>query len=189
MESSVKTVAVVLWRRVDAPGHDACRLVIDEFGWSLDGAAVFQQNGEPAQLVYHLEGDKSWRTERGSVHGFIGTLRVDVEVHRSATGAWTMNGNTVNGLKDCEHLDYSFTPATNVPHVRRLEAAGLQSADVPVAWLNFPLATLARLPQRYSRRGEVVYWYEAPTVGYAAELEFASTGFVRSYPDLWEAVG
>ena len=183
----MKKVAAVLWRRVDAPGHDACRLVVDESGWSLDGAAVFQQDGEPAQIVYHLEGDKSWRTARGSAHGFVGTLRVDVEVQRSANGAWTMNGNTVNGLDDCEHLDYSFTPATNFPHLRRLEAAGLESADVPVAWLTFPFATLVRLPQRYSRRAAHRYWYEAPTVGYAAELELASTGFVRKYPGLWEA--
>lgn len=184
----VQKVHNALWRRIDAPGHDACRLVIDEVGWRLGGAAVFQHDGEPVQLQYHLEGDKSWRTERGSVHGFVAAVRIDVKVHRSAAGAWTMNGRAIEGLDDCEHLDFSFTPSTNVPHFRRLELAGLESADVPVAWLDLPLTALTRLPQRYSRRTATTYWYEAPIVGYAAELELSPTGFVRTYPGLWAAV-
>jgi hypothetical protein len=44
------------------------------------------------------------------------------------------------------------------------------------------------LPQRYERRGEASYWYEAPTVPYRALLEIAPNGFVRSYPDLWRLV-
>jgi uncharacterized protein len=185
----VQTVHTAFWRRVDAPGHDACRLVSDESGWSLDGTAVFLRDGDPAQLVYHLDGDPAWRTRRGTVRGFVGSLVADVSVVRSEGGLWTMNGRVVAGLEDCVHLDYSFTPSTNLPHVRRMALAGQESAEVPVAWLDLPLATLAQLPQRYSRRNEAAYWYEAPTVGYAAELEFAPTGFVRSYPGLWEAVG
>jgi uncharacterized protein len=45
--------------------------------------------------------------------------------------------------------------------------------------------SLIELPQRYERRGEASYWYEAPTVPYQALLEIAPNGFVRSYPDLW----
>jgi hypothetical protein len=32
----------------------------------------------------------------------------------------------------------------------------------------------------------MLYWYEAPTVGYADLLEVAPTGFIHSYPGLWE---
>jgi hypothetical protein len=46
---------------------------------------------------------------------------------------------------------------------------------------------LKPLPQRYERRSETAYWYEAPTVRYAALLEVTSAGFVRLYPGLWEA--
>ena len=184
----VQKVCNALWRRIDTPWHDACRLVIDEPGWSLDGAAVFLHDGKPAQLQCHLEGDKSWRTGGGSVHGFVAASRIDAELNRSAGGAWTMNGRAVDGLEDCEQLEVSFTPSTNVLHFRRLELAGLESADVPVAWLDLPLTALTWLPQRYSRRTDTTYWYEAATVGYAAELELSPTGFVRTYPGLWEAI-
>jgi uncharacterized protein len=37
------------------------------------------------------------------------------------------------------------------------------------------------------RRTQEMYWYEAPSVGYADMLEVGSTGFIRLYPGLWEA--
>src|SRR5207244_2474062 len=38
-------VAAILWRRLDTPGHDACRLERSDAGWELDGTAVFREDG------------------------------------------------------------------------------------------------------------------------------------------------
>jgi uncharacterized protein len=46
--------------------------------------------------------------------------------------------------------------------------------------------TIEVLPQRYERRAEATYWYEAPSVRYAALLEATPIGFIRRYPGLWE---
>jgi hypothetical protein len=61
-----------------------------------------------------------------------------------------------------------------------------QAADAPAAWLDVPAGTLQILPQRYERRAKATYWYEAPSVNYAALLEVTPTGFIRRYPGLWE---
>jgi hypothetical protein len=63
-----------------------------------------------------------------------------------------------------------------------------QSAEVPVVWFDLDGARLTELLQRYERRGETSYWYEAPTVPYQGVLEIAPNGFVRSYPELWRLV-
>lgn len=84
------------------------------------------------------------------------------------------------------HLDLSFTPATNFQQLRQLALADGGVSDLPVVWLDVPLSVLRVLPQRYERRGDLTYWYEAPTVGYAALLEITSAGFIRRYPGLWE---
>jgi len=34
-------VSSVLWRRLDTPGHDVCRLEKSDAGWKLEGVAVF----------------------------------------------------------------------------------------------------------------------------------------------------
>ena len=57
------TIASVLWRRLDAPGHDACRLERSAAGWTLEGAAVFG-DGAPARLSYRLDCDDAWARGR-----------------------------------------------------------------------------------------------------------------------------
>jgi hypothetical protein len=176
----------VLWRRLDTPGHDACRLERSDAGWQLDGTAVFREDGAPAQLAYRVVCDLSWRTLRGYVLGWVGARRVEFIIARTPQGVWTLGGADVPGLESYVDLDFGFTPATNLPQVCRLTLAEGQAADVPVAWLDVSAGTLEVLPQRYERRSEASYWYEAPSVGYAGLLEVDPTGFIRLYPGLWE---
>ncbi len=37
----------ILWRRLDVPGHDACRLLRSDAGWQLEGAAAFRHERNP----------------------------------------------------------------------------------------------------------------------------------------------
>jgi hypothetical protein len=176
----------MLWVRLDTPGHDACRVLEQASGCEIQGTAVFRHNGVPAQLAYQVVYDAEWRARFGVVRGFVGAELVNVRIERAAGGAWTLNGETVAGLEDCVHLDFGFTPATNFPQLRQLQLAVGQAADLPAAWLDVFPSRLERLPQRYERRSETEYWYEAPGAGYSALLEVTPAGFVRRYPGLWE---
>src|SRR5450432_4453518 len=113
-------VASVLWRRLDSPGHDACRLEKHEDGWRLDGAAVFLRDWVPARLTYDLTCDLSWRTQYGQVLGWIGAQAIEISIARTAAGHWSLNGDVVGGLGPCVDLDLGFTPATNLLPLRRL---------------------------------------------------------------------
>jgi hypothetical protein len=179
---------VIPWRRLDAPGHDACRLERTSDGWRLDGAAVFRHEDGPACLAYEVACDSTWRTVSGSVRGWIGSRDVDLRIVRTPDGAWLLNGAAVAGLGGCVDLDFGFTPATNLFQVRRVALDVGQGADVPVAWLDVPAAALEELRQRYERRDVRSYRYDAPRFGYRAELEFNDVGFAVKYPPLWEAV-
>lgn len=177
----------ILWRRLHEPGHDACRLIEDQQGWRLEGTAVFLHERAPACLSYRVIGSADWLPLHGSVTGFIGDIDVDVTIARGVTSKWSLNGTEVTGLDDCDHLDFGFTPATNLPHLRWLRASGQASAPVPVAWLKAPFLALERLPQRYTRLAERTYRYEAPSEGFVAELSASAAGFVLRYPGLWDA--
>jgi hypothetical protein len=177
----------ILWRRLDTPGHDACRLDRSATGWQLEGTAVFLHQGNPARLDYRLVCDTAWRTQQGHVQGWIGSDPLELRIARTNAGVWTLNGATVPNLEDCVDLDFGFTPATNLSQLRRLALEVGQAADVPVAWLDLSPGSLGRLPQRYERRADETYWYEAASFGYAALLEVTPEGFVRRYPGLWEA--
>jgi hypothetical protein len=112
---------------------------------------------------------------------------VDYRVRRAPDGTWTLNGAPVRGLEAYVDLDLAITPATNLQQLRRVPLPVGAATELPVAWLDVMAGTLAALPQRYERRAERAYWYEAPSVGYAGLLELAPTGFIRHYPGLWAA--
>jgi hypothetical protein len=177
----------MLWRRLDTPGHDACGLHETATGWRIDGAAVFLERGVPARLVYQVTCDSHWRTQQGEVSGFLGSRMLQMRVERSAEGVWTLNESPVPRLEACVDLDLGFTPATNLLQIRRCGLSPGQSADVPAAWLDVWAGSLERLEQRYSRRGDRAYWYEAPRFDYSGLLDVDYVGFVHRCPSLWEA--
>ena len=181
------TSVAALWRRLDLPGHDACRLDEKTDGWHLHGTAVFRLDGQPARLDYHVDCDRAWRSRSAGVRGWVGALSVGIAVeHRD--DRWLLNHAPVQGLDDCVDVDFGFTPATNLLQLRRVALAIGDTADVPVAWLDVPAGTLLRLEQRYHRIADARYAYAAPRFGYHAELEVSAEGFARRYPGLWEVV-
>lgn len=175
----------ILWRRLDTPGHDACRIAAVDAGWHIAGSAEFLHNGTPTHLSYSLSGDSDWRTRHGRVRGFVGSHDVDITIERASNGSWIVDGVAVTGLKHCLHLDFGFTPATNFTQLRQLALKDGEAADLPVAWLDVPPAALQIVDQRYERRGQSTYWYEAPRFAYAALLELTPAGVIRLYPGLW----
>jgi uncharacterized protein len=98
-----------------------------------------------------------------------------------------MNEAVVSGLGSCIDLDFGFTPATNLLQLRRLSLVQGQAVNNPVAWFDVFAGTLEILNQCYERRSEAAYWYEATKFDYTAVLEVTPTGFIHSYPGLWEA--
>jgi hypothetical protein len=176
---------VFLWRRLDAPGHDACRLEQRGEHWLLDGTAVFLHDGLPARLDYQVVADAAWRSQSGQVRGWVGPAPVDLHIGRNRDRNWMLNGVPVSGLEACVDLDLGFTPATNLLPIRRLALAVGTSAQASAAWLDLTEDTLQVQEQRYERRSESTYWYESPRFGYTALLEVTAPGFIRDYPGLW----
>jgi uncharacterized protein len=184
----MEALATILWQRLDAPGHDACRLEHHGDSLQLEGAAVFRlTDGRIAQLQYRVRCDQAFHTRWGTVRGWLGSKTIDLAITRSARGAWTLNDVAVPHLDHCLDLDLGFSPATNLLPLRRLKLHPGEAADAPAAWIDLDGAGLEELQQRYERRGEHQYGYCASRFGYEAVLEVTAEGFVRDYPGLWSA--
>ncbi|MER9949965.1 putative glycolipid-binding domain-containing protein [Mesorhizobium sp. M0047] len=61
--------ASILWRRLDLEGYDACLLSPNDGGHSLEGQAIFIQDGQPCCLAYEVDCDAGWRTRAAQVDG------------------------------------------------------------------------------------------------------------------------
>ena len=184
-ETSLPIVASMLWRRLDAFGHDAGRVERRGLQWLVCGVAAFRHASGPASVEYSLFVDRDWRASQGRVKGAIGERQVDIRVARDE-GGWRVNDAPVDGLAHLVDLDFGFTPATNFTQLQRVALPLGVSTPLPVAWLDLDSGGLAELAQSYERRSETELLYAAPAFAYEATLELAFNGFLRLYPGLWE---
>jgi uncharacterized protein len=182
----------ILWRRLDVLGHDSASVRELGDGAELRGMAVFQDEGGPTALHYRVRCDSGWHTIGATVKGWVGDRSVELLVQRSRAGDWILNDVPYPTVRGCIDLDLSFTPATNLLPLRRLDLAVGQTAEVRSAWLEWPAAVLTPLVQRYSRRSGDDYDYEADLPGaenFVAVLRIDPGGWVVEYDDLWRAEG
>ena len=184
----LKPIAVFLWRKLDHPGHDSCRLFKLADGWRLNGTAIFLDNDRPCHLQYDVAADGTWKTRSAKVSGYIGKKALDVRIASAGAARWRLNGILTRSVTGCVDVDLGFTPATNLLALRRLALKVGQRAEAPAAYLQFPEMRLVKLPQSYLRTGRTEYEYEAPTVGYSGTLQVMPHGAVSRYPGLFELV-
>src|ERR1700749_4778570 len=128
-------ISTMLWRRLDAPGHDACRLAPNADGWKVEGTAVFHHENGPANIAYAIQCDLQWSTVSGKITGFVGERLIDYFVSRK-DGVWQLNGAALPGLAHLLDLDLGFTPATNIQQLRRVAMADNEAGQLPVAWVD-----------------------------------------------------
>ena len=176
----------VLWRRLDRPGHEACRVEELAGGWSVSGSAVFGGEEGPCRLDYRIRTDASWRTITARVEGWAGQRSIALEIAADDSGHWSMNGSPQPAVEGCVDLDLNFSPSTNLLPIRRLALPVGQEAAVRAAWLKFPSFTLEPLEQTYRRTAERSYRYESAGGEFVADLEVDAFGLVTRYPGLFE---
>lgn len=177
---------IMLWRRLDLPGHEIARLQPFDDGWKLSGTAVFACEHGPAMLDYVVICDAAWRTNSATVKGVIGNREVDVAVSADANRRWRLNGTERASVEGSLDVDLGFSPSTNLLPIRRLQLAVGDQANVNAAWLPFPALELEPLAQVYRRVAESMYRYESGGGRFERSLEVNDAGFVTSYPGMWE---
>jgi hypothetical protein len=184
----MRTLASILWRRLDLEGHDACRLCESDEGRRLGGQALFVQDGKPCGIAYEVTCDGGWHARSARVNGFLGTQELHYAIERLADGGWTLNGERQAAVAGLIDVDLGFTPATNLLALRRFGLEAGMATPAPAAYLTFPELKLMRLEQTYRRLDEARYAYAAPMFGYDEILEVSPDGFVIDYPGLWRSV-
>jgi uncharacterized protein len=71
---------IMIWRRLDLPGHEIGRLRRRDHGWELSGTAVLSYERRPCKLDYLAICDSGWRTESARIAGSNGDREIDLRV-------------------------------------------------------------------------------------------------------------
>jgi hypothetical protein len=189
MERNKNTVKSesILWRGFAFPGHEACRLFSLGSEWHLEGTAVFSHEERPCRLNYQIICDSDWRTHSAKVEGWLGHTMIDVQIRADSNGHWWLNEAEQPDVAGCIDIDLNFSPSTNLLPIRRLGLKIGEVANVKAAWLRFPNFNLEPLSQQYRRLDETTYRYESAGGTFIADLKVNSSGFVSTYPEIWQA--
>lgn len=174
-----------LWKRLDRAGHDACRFTQTTDGWAIEGAAVFEHDGNAANLAYGLICDQYWTSLKASVSGWIGNRNIHFLIERERHEFWRINGKINESLAGLKDIDLGFTPASNTNAIRRLNLSEGDEAKSMAVWLDTEDWTIKPLPQTYRRIGKNAYDYVSPQHNYRAVLLVDDYGAVIEYPELW----
>lgn len=177
---------IILWRRLDLSGHEFGRLEPRDDHWELSGTALFVFERRPCRLDYLVVCDRGWRTTSAWVRGVIGGREVDLSISVDEGRRWRLNGVDCPVVAGCTDIDLGFSPSTNLLPIRRLSLPVGEQAKVDAAWLPFPSLMFERLSQAYRREGERTYRYESDGGRFVRMLEVNASGFVTSYPGLWQ---
>lgn len=177
---------VILWRRLDQPGHESCRMFERDSSWHLVGSSVFAHAGRPGRLDYTVVCSSRWETVSGRVSGWVGDAVVEIEIAVDASRRWYLNGAEVPAVAGCTDLDLNFSPSTNLLPIRRLGLAVGAEAPVRAAWLRFPSFALEPLEQSYRRLDATTYRYQSAGGRFTADLPVNSAGLVTRYPGFFD---
>ena len=142
----------IVWRRIDKPGHEYCRLQEIEGGARLTGVAILTNDATPHCVEYEIHCDTGWRTLRCRLAENSASTRTDWEIRREGN-LWMMNGVEVPAVAGCEDIDLGFSPATNLLPIRRLSLKPGETAVVNAAAAipEFTLELLAQTPRGSAR--------------------------------------
>jgi hypothetical protein len=176
---------MILWRRLDLPGHETAAITQHRNRWNLAGTAMFAYRRQACRLDYEIECDMTWGTRDVTVRGQIGEAPVTLILSRASDGAWCANSESRPAVLGCIDVDLGFSPSTNLLPIRRLKLEVGERAAVRAAWVRFPELTLELLEQTYTRLAEHVYLYESADGAFRRELTVNADGFVVDYPGLW----
>lgn len=177
----------ILWRRLDAPGHEIATIRHQLDGWLVFGVAICVEDGNPCRMEYEIRCDARWTTLGCTLRGAIGARPVHLDIERDVRGAWSVDGTEVAEVRGCTDIDLGFSPVTNLLPIRRLALPVGVRAGVSAAWLRFPELTLELLEQTYTHAASDRYDYESAGGRFRRELTVDAFGCVIDYPGLWHA--
>lgn len=180
---------MIIWRRLDLPGHEWSQLRMTPKGPEITGTAVFAHEDQPCRLSYSIRCDPAWITRSAVIRGSISDIMVDVHLRRDSEGQWTINDNRAPQVLGALDVDLAFSPSTNTLPIRRLQLRDGESTAVRSAWLTFPDFTLEPLDQTYARIDARHWRYESHGGSFVRELTVNSEGVVTDYPGLWRREG
>ena len=157
-------------------------------GYRFEGQCTAVEDGEPWSVGYVIEVGHAGLTLGAQIRELSRGASTMVGLEHDGHGHWRVNGVSATALEGCLDVDLEASAFTNALPFRRLALDVGERGVSPAAWVRSPGQAVERLDQSYVRlsdsEGRRRFAYEAPRLGFAAELCFDDRGLGLDYPGL-----
>ena len=157
-------------------------------GCRFEGHCTAVEEGQPWSVGYVITVDPAWVTRSAEIRELSQGGRTARLLEHDGDGQWLVNGAAAPALEGCLDADLEASAFTNALPVRRLRLGVGESGRSPAAWVRSPGLGVERLEQGYARlpdaEGLRRFGYEAPQLGFRAELRYDEAGMGMDYPGL-----
>jgi hypothetical protein len=134
---------------------------------------------------YEIVCDANWHVRMTSIYMPDKTIHLNAD----GNGTWSNeSGTLLEELAGAIDIDLTITPFTNTLPIRRLKLTPGQSAEINVAYVEFPEGKIRTDTQHYTCLNERLYRFEAVEIGFIREIEVDEQGLVTNYPGLFRRV-
>ena len=178
----------VLWHcGLLASSEHASILTVGDDRTAVEGRVVLPLGDVPCDITYRLGVDAGIETihMEATVHAAGHRRQVVVD---AVERVWTVDGEVDEALEGCTDIDLGWSPITNTIPMRRLGLDVGESAEITAAWFRFPELELEPNRQRYTRKAENLWRYQAGDFDFELVVD-PESGLITKYgDDLWEAV-
>jgi hypothetical protein len=179
-------LGAVLWRRLDEPSFDHCRVHEFPGGYLLAGRVLTVVDGQPAEVHYSAHCEPDWTTRETHIMVAQATRSRELRLRRDDAYHWWRDEQRVPEFDGLLDVDLSVTPATNTFPIRRMALPVGESRSAAALWVRFPELSVEPLPQRYTRLDQRRYRYESDNGAFTTEIVVDDVGLVVRYGDMWE---
>ncbi|MBK9746174.1 MAG: putative glycolipid-binding domain-containing protein [Chloroflexi bacterium] len=185
----------LLWTRWDNTGTELLHISARANCYVVKSTLLGVIEGEPMRVIYRLCCDAHWHMRELDVYKFVdaGATVESVHLRRAEDGRWhTADGEPLPELDGCLDVDLRATPFTNTLPIRRLGLQPGKSAEINVAYVDFPTLEVSPSRQRYTHFGRIDgvqhYKFESLEVDFEAVLPVDDDGIVLDYPGLFRRI-
>lgn len=141
---------------------------------------------KPILLEYQILIDESWRVTSVRIESMFNKTE-NLVFKSTSEGKWHDSANRERAeLNGCIDIDLSITPFTNTLPIRRLESVLDKRTKISVLYFDLSNWTFKKVEQFYTRIDSNLYKYEGVFRDFVADLPIDNSGFVTTYPGLFE---
>jgi hypothetical protein len=151
--------------------------------------------GAPLRVSYRITCNLRWQVRDVHILKLLdsGENLQSLNLMCDTDGRWhTPSGDALPFLDGCTDVDLLVTPFTNTLPIRRLKLQPGESAEIKVAYVDFPTLKINPARQRYTNLGMIdgvqCYKYENADMSFEAVLPVDKDGFVLDYPGLFRRI-